>query len=88
MKIYDDFGFDDLLNKCWSIANVTLQTIQENNKEDELMSYLQDIFCNDDIPSLTQINDFLWFESNTIYQDLGITENTEDEEEEEGEENE
>lgn len=90
MKIYDDFGFSDLVNKCWSGASDTLQTIQEKEKEEELINYLQEVFC-DDIPSLTQVNDFLWFESDTIYQDLGITEDEEEdteEEEEEGEENE
>lgn len=71
MKIYQEFGFDDLMENCWSGAIPTLETIQENEKEEELMNFLERYFECDDV-SLTQVNDLLWFEDTWIFENLGI----------------
>ena len=78
MEIKDEFNFSDLQNKCWQGASDTLQTISEHNKEDEFMSYLASVFECGDIPTMTQVNDFIWFERDTICSDLGINENDDD----------
>ena len=57
--------------KAWSGGRDTLETIRAYNKLDELEDYLQEVFI-DSTPSATDINDFLWFKSNTILNDLGI----------------
>ena len=82
MYIKQDMDFNDLMNNCWSGAIDTLKTIEEHDKEDELMEHLEDIFgsCFDNIPTMTEVNDYLWFEDETIFEALGISE-TEDEEE-------
>lgn len=80
MYIKQDMDFNDLMNNCWSGAIDTLKTIEENDKEDELMTHLEEMYY-DEIPSMTEINDYLWFEPETIFECLGISE-TEDEEEE------
>ena len=47
----------------------TLNTIIENDKEDELMDFLEEIF--DEVTDV-QLNDFLWFDSDYIFEHLGI----------------
>lgn len=53
--------FADLKDLCWSGALQRLDEIEELDLEDEFMDYLQEIFC-DETPTLTDINDFIWFE--------------------------
>ena len=77
-----EIDFEDLRNICWCGAIDTLNTIEENGKEEELMNYLEEVFC-DEIPTETEVNDFLWFESETIFDALGITEDEEEDKEEE-----
>ena len=50
----------------------TLDTIRENEKEEELMQLLEITF--EEIPSETEVNDFLWFERDFIFGELGIGE--------------
>ena len=79
MYIKQDMDFNDLMNNCWSGAIDTLKTIEEHDKEEELMQLLEDAF--DECPDITRINDYLWFSDEDIFECLGISE-TEDEEEE------
>ena len=65
-------SFDELMNLCWSGAIHTLTTIESLDKEDELMNILNDIFYDDESCTLTTINDFLWFDSDYIFESLGI----------------
>ena len=57
--------------KARSGAKDTLQTIREHDKIDDLECFLEDLF-NDRTPTETEINDFLWFESDYIFTNLGI----------------
>ena len=68
----DDFR--TLKNNSWSGALDTLKDIEEADKEDELMYLLEEIFT-DIIPTETEVNDFLWFERDYIYESLGLDEN-------------
>ena len=81
MYIKKEIDFGDLQDICWCGAIDTLNTIEENGKEDELIDLLGDVFC-DEMPNDTQVNDFLWFDTATIFDVLGISEEEEDEEEE------
>lgn len=74
-------GFGWLLNNCWSGAIDTLNTIMEHNKEDEFMDYLEEMFFESsyEIPTMTELNDFLWFDDQTIFEDLGINEDDDEE---------
>lgn len=80
MYIKQDMDFNNLMNNCWSGAVDTLKTIEEHNKEDELMAHLEEQWL-DEMPTMTQINDYLWFEDEYIFQCLGISETEEEEEE-------
>lgn len=72
MEIKMDFDFRRLQDNCWSGAVDTLITVYNNDKEDELMSLLEMEF-EFDIPTLTEVNDFLWFEDEYIFEQLGIS---------------
>lgn len=83
MYIKQDMDFNDLMNNCWSGAIDTLKTIEEHDKEEELMAHLEETFESyfDNVPTMTEINDYLRFEWEAIFECLGISE-SEDEEEE------
>ena len=81
LEVKQEMNFEDLKRNCWSGAIATLSTIEEEGKEEELMNHLEDIFY-DSTPTMTELNDYLWFEDESIYDALGITEEDEEEEEE------
>jgi hypothetical protein len=76
MYIKTEIDFDYLKDICWSGAVETLQIIEQNNKQDFLIQLLEEIFI-EQIPDITDINDFLWFDTETIFEYLNISENEE-----------
>lgn len=84
MYIKKDFGFEELKDNSWSGAIDTLEDIEKADKEEELMELLEQVFF-DEIPTDTEVNDYLWFERDEIYSNLGLNANGELEEEEEEE---
>lgn len=79
ITVKNEMDFNDLMNNCWSGAINTLQVIEENGKEEELMMLLEEIFY-ESTPTMTDLNDYLWFEDESIYDALGIIEEEEEEE--------
>lgn len=79
MLISREMSFEDLERNSWSGAIDTIRTVREAGKEDELMDFLENVFIDDGIPTETQINDLLWFESEWIFEELGIDEEDEKE---------
>ena len=71
MYVKIEMDYRTLKNNSWSGALDTLKDIEEADKEDELMYLLEEIFT-DTIPTETEVNDFLWFERNYIYESLGL----------------
>ena len=82
VKIQMELDFSDLQKQCWSGAVDTLNKIEEERKEDEFMSYLEEIFFmnGSEIPTMTELNDYLWFDADQIFEDLGMNENDDEEE--------
>ena len=74
MYVKIEMDYRTLKNNSWSGALDTLKDIEEADKEDELMYLLEDIFSGE-IPTETEVNDFLWFERDDIYENLGLDEN-------------
>lgn len=60
--------FEELKDIVWSGAVDTLETIEKYDKEDELMDLLSDF----DWESDTSLNDYLWFDTDNIFEILGI----------------
>ena len=56
--------------KAWAGALDTLNTVRERGGMDILTTICEDIFSGD-IPTEVQINDWLWFDFDFIYQALG-----------------
>lgn len=72
--------------EAWSGAVNTWDRIIEEGKEDEFDSMIEELYP-DGIDE-TNLNDLLWFESDWIYECLGISSEDEEEEEEDEEEEE
>ena len=81
-EINDFYALADMV---WSGARDTIADIQNANKEDEFMNFLEAVFC-DEVPTDTEVNDFIWFERDYIYENIGLTEDGELPEDEEPEE--
>ena len=77
-EINDFYALADMV---WSGAVDTISDIQNANKEDEFMNFLEAVFC-DEVPTDTEVNDFIWFDRDYIYENIGLTENGELPEEE------
>ena len=69
-------GFYELADMVWSGAVDTITDIQNANKENEFMDFIEMVFC-DDVPTDTEVNDFIWFERDYIYENIGLTEDGE-----------
>ena len=70
MTIKKDYGFYDLKDEVWQGAVDTLDRTENEGKQDELMEFLESYFV--DIPTMTEVNDLLWFESDYIFESLGM----------------
>lgn len=72
MKIYTeienirDFG-------AWQGGKYTLDKILDLDRENDLTMLVEEIFGNDPIDEM-KLNDFLWFEQEFIFDQLGIEE--------------
>ena len=74
---YDKNDFGRLYDNSWSGALDTLKDIQNADLEEEFMQYLEEVFCEDEEITDTELNDFIWFERDSIYEYLGLDENGE-----------
>lgn len=78
MYIEHNMDFNDLMGNCWSGAIDTLNRIKELSKEDEFMAHLEGQWFGR-MPTMTEVNDYLWFENEFIFECLGISEEEEEE---------
>ena len=68
--------FDDVYKNSWSGALDTLNDIQRAEKEADFMWLLEEMF-EDRTPTETEVNDFIWFDREYIYEQCGLDENGE-----------
>ena len=91
--------FDANTFDWWSGARDTIKDIEAAGLMDELTTHIEEVFgFDDEPPSDTDINDYVWHDRDRVYDALGLDENGElpsdeddeedDEEEEEEEEEE
>lgn len=71
LYIKKEIDFNDLKKILWNGALDTLKTIENNNKEDEFMDLLIEIY-DYNIPNDTELNDFVSFEDDYIFETLDI----------------
>ena len=79
IKVYEELSMEDF--PAWSGAEDTLNRVKEFEKTDELQQLAEELFP--DGASKTDINDWLWFDDESIFQSLGIP--SKDEENDEAE---
>ena len=82
MIIKNDYDVYHLMCECWSGAEDTLRAIMHHDLEDEFMDYF-DAIWGDEIPTLTQVNDWLRFDWEDIFNDLGINDDEIEDEDDE-----
>ena len=70
MKYYVEESLDNF--EAWSGGKDTLDTLREKGDVDSVECLIEEMFF-DETPSQTQVNDFLWFERDTIAQHLGYS---------------
>lgn len=75
-------SFEELRNLTWCCEFV-LDAIEKAEKEDDFMAHLEEIFFMNDseIPTMTELNDYIRFEYDEIYEYLGISDEDEESEE-------
>lgn len=77
MKVYEDIDAQEFRDRAWSGAADTLDDLTDEQVE-LIMQYLEDgqVLDSDGNPmmmSLTELNDFFWFERDTIAEWLGYS---------------
>jgi hypothetical protein len=75
MKYTKEFNVETF--EFWSGAENTIQTVKENDKMSELGQHIEEVFEGMD-PTETDINDYVWFQSDEIFEALGISDEEED----------
>lgn len=66
----NDWDFDDIYRNTWNGAVDTLDIISNEGKENDLMEFLDEVYP--DGVDETDLNDFLSFEDDYIFNELGI----------------
>lgn len=59
----------ELTEQLWGGAKDRISDIEEYGMEDTIMQWIEDCFC-DEIPTITQINDLIWFDSNEYIKEI------------------
>lgn len=70
MTVTIEITNEELKYKLWSGALDTLEDLTDDEIE-QIMSILEDAYCLEEPMSLTELNDFFWFERDTIAEWLG-----------------
>jgi hypothetical protein len=79
MKLTLEISISDF--QSWSGAKDTQRRIIEENKENEFDNLIEELYP--DGLTNNQLNDILWFDSEWVFESLGISEEEEENEEEE-----
>lgn len=71
MRVWEDLSPDEFRDRCWSGAEDTLEDLTDEQVE-QIFDMLEESGEGDDM-SLTNLNDFFWFERDTIAEWLGYS---------------
>lgn len=70
ITVKEEMGFNEILNTAWGQAIDVLKEIKNAGMEDELMTYLEDIF-NEGVDH-TELNDLLSYDWEWVYSQIGM----------------
>lgn len=77
MIVRKDVDFYDIRENAWGGATFTLDTIADYDKEEEFMALLEELYP--DGADETELNDFIAFDDDYIFESLGISSEDDDE---------
>lgn len=69
----------ELKDMVWSGAVDTLAEVERQDREQEALDLIEDVFY-DEVPTATQVNDFIWFDLADM---MGLYDEEDEEEEDE-----
>ena len=73
MEYRDEFNtFDELYKLLWGSALDVMDDIRDRGFANMFIEELESYFYGEEPPTLTELNDFIRFESDTIYEGLGL----------------
>lgn len=73
IRIFGVNDFQELKNNSWSGAIPRLDEIEENGKEDEFLSLVNELISSSENGwTDTQLNDFIWFDDEWYFEELGM----------------
>lgn len=75
MKYTQEFNVDTF--PWWSGAKDTIAEVRKAKKMDELQMRIEEAFSRE-MPTATQLNDYVWFNQENIYKVLGISDDEEE----------
>ena len=72
-RIYGVNNFQELKNESWSGAIARLDEIEEQGKEEEFLDLVNELISSSENGwTDTQLNDFIWFDDDWYFQELGM----------------
>ena len=72
-RIYGVNNFQELKNESWSGAIARLDEIEEQGKEEEFLDLVNELISSsENVWTDTQLNDFIWFDDEWYFQELGM----------------
>ena len=84
-------GWNDYKENAWGGAISTLNEIEAQHKEDEAVDFIEEYMSEDTlgyIPSVTELNDFIWFDLSDIMHLYDEDDDENDDDDEDNEEDE
>lgn len=73
IRIFGVNDFQELKNNSWSGAIQRLDEIEENGKEEEFLSLVNELISSSENGwTDTQLNDFIWFDDEWYFEELGM----------------
>ena len=70
MKVFDEMNWNDVFTSAWSGAKYAAERLQEEGKGDEFMELIEELYP--DGIDRTALNDLMWFDSDWIYESIGM----------------
>lgn len=71
MTVTRELSAYDFMNECWSGARDTIEEMTEKEVS-TIMDILENDMMSGELMSMTELNDFFWFERDTIADWLGF----------------
>lgn len=81
MVIYEEIYVTNFYKELWSGGLDTYNVLSGRGiTDEEIQQMLEEFFCDRDFIRIDEINDFLWFNCDTVFSYFGISEDNEEEE--------